>query len=386
VTNTSYVWFEVDVTAHVQAELAQGAVAFALANPAVSSQLVAVQARESSNPAQLVLTMNAAPSVSLTSPANNATFTAPANIALAATAADSDGTIASVEFFHGTTSITTLTAAPYSFTWTGVPQGAYVLTAKATDNLGATNTSAPVNITVNPGVAQLHFIHADHLNSPRLIANGAGTTVWRHDNTEPFNDSIPDENPSGLGIFEFDLGFPGQRRDRETGLWYNDQRDGYDAARGQYTQPEPVGLAGDINLYRYARSNPLTIIDPNGRNPVGGAAVGGMIGGPPGAVVGALVGLGLGMMIANAVSSSDPGTGPVPNTQPAANDPCPDDCQVRQQQLKKEYDFLVSIETRGMTLLRASKLHYNRKAVIHNVVCRHYPVPTFEIGPTGVVP
>ena len=107
--------------------------------------------------------------------------------------------------------------------------------------------------------------HADHLNTAREIYNAQQQLVWRRENQEPFGDSPADENPSGLGIFEFDLGFPGQRRDRETGLRYNDQRDAYDAGIGRYTQPEPIGLKGDINLYRYARNNPLTYFDPDGR-------------------------------------------------------------------------------------------------------------------------
>src|SRR5262245_56406234 len=44
---------------------------------------------------------NASPTVSITSPANNATFNVPANITISANAADSDGTIARVEFFNG---------------------------------------------------------------------------------------------------------------------------------------------------------------------------------------------------------------------------------------------------------------------------------------------
>ena len=42
---------------------------------------------------------NAAPSVTLTSPANGGTYASPASIALAATAADSDGTVARVESY-----------------------------------------------------------------------------------------------------------------------------------------------------------------------------------------------------------------------------------------------------------------------------------------------
>ena len=92
---------------------------------------------------------NVAPTVSITSPANNATFTAGANITINATAADSDGTVTSVAFYQGSTLLGTDITSPYTFTWNGVAAGSYVLTAKATDNSGATTTSAAVNITVN---------------------------------------------------------------------------------------------------------------------------------------------------------------------------------------------------------------------------------------------
>jgi hypothetical protein len=95
------------------------------------------------------IAVNAAPTVALTSPANNAVFTAPANITLEASAADSDGTIAKVEFFNGATKLGEDTSSPYSFAWNNVPAGAYSLTARATDDQGATTTSTAVNITVN---------------------------------------------------------------------------------------------------------------------------------------------------------------------------------------------------------------------------------------------
>ena len=64
---------------------------------------------------------NTPPTVSLTTPANGASYTAPATITLAATAADSDGTIAKVEFFRGKKLIGASTAAPYGVTWSDVP-------------------------------------------------------------------------------------------------------------------------------------------------------------------------------------------------------------------------------------------------------------------------
>jgi RHS repeat-associated protein len=43
----------------------------------------------------------------------------------------------------------------------------------------------------------------------------------------------------------------GQYLDRETGLHYNLFRY-YDPDSGRFTQQDPIGLAGGINLYQYA--------------------------------------------------------------------------------------------------------------------------------------
>jgi len=95
------------------------------------------------------ITVNALPSVSMTSPAGGAVFAAPGSMTLTATASDSDGTISKVEFFHGGTNlIATITASPYTYNWSGVAAGSYSLTAKATDNLSGATTSSPVAVTV----------------------------------------------------------------------------------------------------------------------------------------------------------------------------------------------------------------------------------------------
>ena len=75
---------------------------------------------------------NAAPTVSITSPASGASFTAPANIAIQATAADSNGSVTRVEFYRGSTLIGTDTTSPYTATLSGVPAGSYTLTARPT--------------------------------------------------------------------------------------------------------------------------------------------------------------------------------------------------------------------------------------------------------------
>jgi RHS repeat-associated protein len=211
----------------------------------------------------VLITVNALPLVSLTSPSINASFKAPANIPLAVQVADTDGSIVRVEFFYGSTLITALRAPPYSFVWSEVPQGAYALTARVTDNLGGIVTSVAVNVTVNTAEAKLYYIHVDHLNTPRLIADDQQRTVWRWDQQEPFGVNVPDENPSGLGIFELPLRLPGQHYGKETSVTYNYFRD-YDPSLGAYVESDPIGLRGGINTYAYVGGNPLSWTDPSG--------------------------------------------------------------------------------------------------------------------------
>src|SRR5207247_1220051 len=104
---------------------------------------------------------NNPPSVSLTSPTNGDSFTAPASITINANASDSGGSVSKVDFYAGTTLLGSDTSSPYSFGWNNVSAGTYALTAKATDNLGATTTSSPVNVTVTAGGGSLSPPWAD---------------------------------------------------------------------------------------------------------------------------------------------------------------------------------------------------------------------------------
>ncbi len=111
---------------------------------------------------------NTPPTVSITNPASGATFTAPATIAIDAAAADADGSVQQVAFFANGSPIGTDPTAPFAVTWSNVAAGAYTLTAVATDNLGATTTSAAVSITVNPAAGRTNVA---------LASNGAVATA-----------------------------------------------------------------------------------------------------------------------------------------------------------------------------------------------------------------
>src|SRR5205814_1515942 len=87
------------------------------------------------------------PTAGMPTPAGGGGFAATATIAITASASD-NGSVAFVDFFAGTNLVGSKTNSPYTITWTNVPVGSYVLIARATDNLGATNFSAPVNVSV----------------------------------------------------------------------------------------------------------------------------------------------------------------------------------------------------------------------------------------------
>ena len=93
------------------------------------------------------------PSVSIIDPVSNTNFIPGSDISITVEAEDSDGSVAKVEFFEGgNNKLGEVTTAPYTFTWTGVAEGDYTLTAKATDNEGGARTSLSTNITVRDQV------------------------------------------------------------------------------------------------------------------------------------------------------------------------------------------------------------------------------------------
>lgn len=108
-----------------------------------------------------------------------------------------------------------------------------------------------------------YAIHTDHLGTPRVITDNSNIEVWTWE-SDPFGVAAANDDPDGDGIrFNYNLRFPGQYYDEETGKHYNYFRD-YDPSAGRYIQSDPTGLDGGFNTYLYASANPLMYIDPYG--------------------------------------------------------------------------------------------------------------------------
>jgi len=92
---------------------------------------------------------NTLPTISITAPVNNSTHPFGTAVEIKVNAADADGSVIKVEFFNGTTKIGESTTSPFTFLWEDVALGTYTITAKATDNIGGTTTSLPVQFSIS---------------------------------------------------------------------------------------------------------------------------------------------------------------------------------------------------------------------------------------------
>ncbi len=119
------------------------------------------------------------PTVQLTSPSNGSNFTAPASITLTADATDADGTITKVEFFNGATKLGEDASAPYTLEWTGMQEGHYSLTAKATDNSGMSAMSQVITTTIGQNAAPVSS-----------TCSGTGSITWEYVNDVSWGTSL----------------------------------------------------------------------------------------------------------------------------------------------------------------------------------------------------
>ena len=123
-------------------------------------------------------------------------------------------------------------------------------------------------IDVTGGGDTVHYLHTDHLMTPRFATTSSQQVSWRWEG-EAFGNSDDQDVQA-----EVNLRFPGQYFDGETGLHYNLSRY-YDALLGRYHTSDPIGLAGGSNTLGYANGSPLGFYDAGGTNAL--TAFGGLL-------------------------------------------------------------------------------------------------------------
>ena len=110
------------------------------------------------------------------------------------------------------------------------------------------------------GQSDVFWYHTELNGLPERMLDEHGEVVWRG----RFSTWSETERESATGFqaVQQNLRFQGQYLDRESGLHYNLFRY-YDPVGGRFTQVDPIGLAGGVNIYAYA-PNALNWMDSLG--------------------------------------------------------------------------------------------------------------------------
>ena len=160
---------------------------------------------------------------------------------------------------------TTTTTTRYVYNEAGQLLGDYTVSSASgtSQNEYIYLDGAPIGVITN---GQLDYIETDQLGTPRQViqpgaTTASDTTVWQWDYFA--SNSTFGENAPSVQTITFNLRFPGQYYDSETGLNYNYARD-YDPATGRYVESDPIGLHGDISTYAYVMDSPLNSDDALG--------------------------------------------------------------------------------------------------------------------------
>lgn len=101
------------------------------------------------------------------------------------------------------------------------------------------------------------FIHNTQIGAPELVTDSDQNVVWKAA-YDPYGKAEILESQ-----IEQNIRLPGQYFDAETGNHYNFFRD-YSSSTGRYMQSDPIGLAGGLATYQYAKGNPVVFLDPFG--------------------------------------------------------------------------------------------------------------------------
>jgi RHS repeat-associated protein len=149
--------------------------------------------------------------------------------------------------------------------------------------------------TIDGSYGMVSYTHAGGIDRPLVITKN-GVSILPHQNwrgqfssgTRP--DGSRSDCPAGVTTNCIQIAWPGYRttawhhdaKEPDIRAWWGGLVDGmrdasgqqymrnryYDPATGQFTQPDPIGIAGGLNSYGFAAGDPVTYSDPYGLCPV----------------------------------------------------------------------------------------------------------------------
>jgi RHS repeat-associated protein len=117
-----------------------------------------------------------------------------------------------------------------------------------------------------------YFYHQNAMYSVEAITNPLGTVVERYAYDAYGTPSVTTGGgapvpPNAWGTAHSAIGnpymFTGREFDEESGLFFYRARS-YDAAKGRFLQRDPLEYLDGMNLYWYAKDNPVRYVDPTG--------------------------------------------------------------------------------------------------------------------------
>ncbi len=164
-----------------------------LSNAPLGAHILTAQATDdqgnvvTSPSVSITIVPNVPPTVTVTNPVANAVFEVGSNIVCQARAADTDGSVARVEFYADGALLFTDTTSPYSFEWCNVTGGAHTLTVVAVDNAGfrgtnthgfSANTPAGVSVLIPNGSTWRYLDDGSDPDVFWSVPGGIDDSVW----------------------------------------------------------------------------------------------------------------------------------------------------------------------------------------------------------------